>query len=97
MKSAEDAGQWLIDDSSQSPDVVRDVHEKLASVSTQLEVLKAGVNDREVRLKYALMQTEEFDDVLKEFEDRMKGISDATAKGENQLSQLSHTRRLSSN
>ena len=81
MKSAEDAGQWLIENSDQSPEVVRDVHEKLASVSTPLENLQARVNEREMKLQSALLQTEEFDVVLNDFDKSLEEIAGVTTKG----------------
>ena len=81
VKNAEDAGQWLIENSDQSPEVVREVHEKLASVSTPLETLQARVNEREVKLQSALMQTEEFDVILNDFDNSMKEIATVATKG----------------
>ena len=81
VKNAEDAGQWLIENSDQSPEVVREVHEKLASVSTPLETLQARVNEREVKLQSALMQTEEFDVILNDFDNSMKEIAAVATKG----------------
>lgn len=81
VKNAEDAGQWLIENSNESPEVVREVHEKLASVSAPLEALQARVNEREVKLQSALIQTEEFDVILNDFDDSMKEIARVATKG----------------
>ena len=71
----------MIENSDQSPEVVREVHEKLASVSTPLETLQARVNEREVKLQSALMQTEEFDVILNDFDNSMKEIAAVATKG----------------
>ena len=81
IKNAEDAGQWLIENSAESPEVVREVHDKIASVSTPLEILQARVNEREVKLQSALMETEEFDVILNDFDNSMKEIAGVATKG----------------
>ena len=81
VKNAEDAGQWLIENSDESPEVVRGVHEKISSVSTPLETLQARLNEREMKLQSALMQTEEFDVILNDFDKSMKGIAGVATKG----------------
>ena len=81
VKNAEDAGQWLIENTAESPGVVREVHDKLASVSTPLETLQARVNEREVKLQSALMETEAFDVILNDFDNSMKEISGVAKKG----------------
>ena len=81
IKNAEDAGHWLIENSAESPEVVREVHDKIASVSTPLEILQARVNEREVKLQSALMETEEFDVILTDFDNSMKEIAGVATKG----------------
>ena len=81
IKNAEDAGQWLIENSAESPEVVREVHDKIANVSTPLEILQARVNEREVKLQSALMETEEFDVILNDFDNSMKEIAGVATKG----------------
>ena len=81
IKNAEDAGQWLIENSAESPEVVREVHDKIASVSTPLEILQARVNEREVKLQSALMETEELDVILNDFDNSMKEIAGVATKG----------------
>ena len=50
-------------------------------MSTPLETLQARLNEREVKLQSALMQTEEFDVVLNDFDNSMKEIASETTKG----------------
>lgn len=89
MKKAEDAGEWLIENTEQSPQIAREVHEKLACVTTPLETLQARVNDREVKLQTALMQTEEFDVTLDGFDNSMKEIAKMATKGKKPINALS--------
>ena len=71
----------MIENSDESPEVVRGVHEKISSVSTPLETLQARLNEREMKLQSALMQTEEFDVILNDFDKSMKEIAGVATKG----------------
>ena len=80
MQKAQESGQWLIENSNESPDVVREVHEKLSSVSTPVELLLARLNERQIKLQSVLMQSEEFDVILGDFERKLNEMATVTKK-----------------
>ena len=80
MQKAQESGQWLIENSNESPDVVREVHEKLSSVSAPVELLHARLNERQIKLQSVLMQSEEFDVILGDFEKKLNEIATVAKK-----------------
>ena len=82
MQKARESGQWLIGNSNESPVVVREVNEKVSGLSAPIELLQARLNERQVKLQSVLMQTEEFDVILEDFDNKLDKIATVTKKGE---------------
>ena len=80
LVKAEDIGEELVECCDKNPNVLAEVNIKLAKIKTPLDNIAAKVDDRQAKLQMVVLQTQEFQETLDDFVDKLSKIEDDLAR-----------------
>ena len=80
LESADDAGQRLVECCENEPAIVMEVNSKVYKATTSLDLLSAKVDDQQKKLQEAVLQSQEFQETLDDFAEKLAKLEDDVAK-----------------
>lgn len=80
LESADDTGQRLVECCDNEPAVLMEVNSKVHKAQASLELLSAKVDDQHKTLQAAVLQSQEFQETLDDFADKLRKLEDDVAK-----------------
>lgn len=80
LVKAEDIGEELVECCENNPNVLAEVNMKLAKIKTPLDNIASKVDDKQAKLQMVVLQTQEFQETLDDFVDKLSKIEDDLAR-----------------
>ena len=80
LESADEAGERLVECCDNEPAVLMEVNSKIHKATASLELLSAKVDDKHNMLQAAVLQSQEFQETLDDFADKLTKLEDDVAQ-----------------
>lgn len=80
LESADDAGQRLVECCDNEPAILMEVNSKVHKATASLELLSAKVDDQHKKLQEAVLQSQQFQETLDDFTEKLAKLEDDVAK-----------------
>jgi len=80
LESADEAGERLVECCDNEPAVLMEVNNKIHKATASLELLSAKVDEKHNMLQAAVLQSQEFQETLDDFADKLAKLEDDVAK-----------------
>ena len=79
LESVDEVGQHLVECCDNNPSVLMEVSTKISKAKAPLEAIEAKIEDRQAKLQLAVLQTQEFQETLDDFTEKLAKIEDDLA------------------
>ena len=80
LESADEVGERLVECCDNEPAVLMEVNNKIHKATASLELLSAKVDDKHNMLQAAVLQSQEFQETLEDFAEKLAKLEDDVAK-----------------